>query len=148
MKFETAIAFVKDAEGLCLNAYQDGAGVLTIGWGHTGPDVRKGLEISRERADELLQEDMAWVLDLIKITVRVPLNEGQGAAITSLIFNIGSGAWRRSTILRRLNAGDMPGAAREFPRWNKITVGGRKVESAGLVNRRKRERAMFEGKPR
>ncbi len=140
-----ATDFIKSAEGLRLKAYQDGAGVWTIGYGHTGPGVREGLEISRERAEELMQEDMGWALKLIKITVRVPLSDGQHAAVTSLAFNIGPGEWRRSTILRRLNAGDMPGAAREFPRWNKITVGGRKIISAGLANRRARERAMFEG---
>lgn len=135
--------FIKDAEGLRLEAYRDGAGVWTIGYGHTGPSVREGLTITAERAEVHLRADMSWALDLIEATVKVQLSESQHAAVTSLIFNIGPGAWKSSTALRRINAGNYAGAADAMTWWNKITVDGKKVVSPGLVNRRERERALF-----
>jgi len=139
----TAIDFIKKAEGLRLEAYLDGAGIPTIGFGHTGPDVKMGMKIDADQADDLLRNDMAWALDLVRTTVKVELTKGQHSACTSLIFNIGPGAWRKSTVLRRLNAGNYEGAAEAILMWNKITVGGKKVRSRGLAIRRERERKLF-----
>ena len=91
----------------------------------------------------LLASGMAWAGDTGRRSWRVVITPRQRAALVSITFNIGSGGFRRSTLLRRLNAGNYEGAADAFLMWNKITVNGRKVVSLGLSNRRERERALF-----
>jgi len=130
---------IKEFEGCELSSYRCQAGVLTIGYGHTGPDVGEGMTITQQKADELLQHDAAWVEKAIKHTVNVPLTDGQEAAIASLVFNIGAGAWRSSTALKRLNAGDYAGCAEAMQWWNKAD--GR--VSKGLVRRRETEAKLF-----
>ncbi len=137
------VDIIKASEGLRLKAYRDSAGVLSIGFGHTGPDVREGLAITEAKAEALLATDIAWAVDTVRRSVRVTLSVEQHAALVSLTFNIGSGGFRTSTVLRRLNAGNYEGAADAILMWNKITVGGVKVRSAGLATRRERERALF-----
>lgn len=136
---------LREFEGLRLVAYQDVAGVWTIGYGHTGPDVRKGLTITRDRAEDLLYRDLAWVRAEIEESVKVPLKAHQEDALSSLIFNIGASAWRKSTVLRRLNAGDYAGAAEAIAMWNKARVNGKLTVVPGLVRRREAERTMFVG---
>ncbi len=133
---------IKVFEGLRLKAYRDGGGKWTIGWGHT-QGVVYGMVITEERAEEFLREDMAWAIDTVRRTVKVALTNEQRAASISITFNIGSGGWKSSTILRRLNAGDYEGAADAFLLWNKITVDGVKKYDQGLANRREKERAVF-----
>lgn len=130
-------------EGLRLKAYRDQGGVWTIGWGHTGDDVHEGMTITRAEAEALLAHDIGWAARAVDNTVTVPINDKMKAALASMIFNIGAGGWRSSTALRRLNAGDYEGCAEAMTRWNKVTVNGRKITSAGLVNRREHERALF-----
>jgi len=134
---------IKEFEGLRLDAYLDVAGILTIGYGHTGPDVKSGMKITKARADDLLHKDMQWAIDAVSKSVTVPTNQYQQAALISLTFNIGAGAFKSSTLLRKLNAGDIEGAANEFCRWNKATVGGKKTVINGLTRRRESERALF-----
>ena len=138
-----AVDIIKKFEGLRLEAYRDSAGVWTIGYGHTGPDVLAGKVITDERAVQLLITDIAWATDTVRRAVRVTLTEEQRAALVSLTFNIGSAAFLSSTVLRRLNASNFEGAADAFLMWNKITVQGQKVISTGLKNRRERERTIF-----
>ncbi len=137
------IDIIKKSEGLRLTAYRDDAGVWTIGYGHTGLDVHEGLTITEAKAEALLMTDIAWAVDTVRRSVRVALTEEQRAALVSLTFNIGSGGFRGSTVLRRLNAGNYEGAADAILLWNKITVDGEKVVWPGLSNRRERERALF-----
>lgn len=134
---------IKESEGLRLTAYRDSAGVWTIGYGHTGLSVHEGMEITEAKAEALLAADIAWAVDTVRRSCRVVITPSQRAALVSITFNIGSGGFRRSTLLRRLNAGNYEGAADAFLMWNKITVNGRKVVSLGLSNRRERERALF-----
>ena len=138
-----AVDFIKQAEGLRLKAYRDEGGTWTIGYGHTGPDVTDGSTITVERADQLLERDIAWAIDTVRRAVRVTLTEEQRAALISLTFNIGSGGFLSSTVLRRLNAGNYEGAADAILMWNKITRNGVKERDQGLVNRRERERMLF-----
>ncbi len=138
-----AVDIIKREEGLLLTAYRDGAGNWTVGFGHVGPDVHEGLVITEAKAEALLATDIAWAVDTVRRSVHVALTTEQRAALVSLVFNIGSGAFRKSTVLRRLNAGNYEGAADAFLMWNKITVGGTKTISPGLSNRRERERALF-----
>ncbi len=138
-----AVEIIKASEGLRLESYRDGAGNWTVGFGHTGPDVHEGLVITEAEAEELLATDIAWAVDTVRRSVRVTLTTEQRAALVSLVFNIGSSAFNKSTVLRRTNSSDLEGAADAFLMWNKITVNGVKKRSAGLANRRERERALF-----
>lgn len=127
-------------EGLRLQAYPDpgtGGEPWTIGVGHTG-GVKKGDRITRDQAMEYLAKDLAAAEAAIA-AVRAPLNQNQFDALVSLVFNIGAGAFRGSTLLRLLNMGDYGGAADQFLRWNR--AGGRVMD--GLTNRRRDERALF-----
>ena len=138
-----AVDFIKQAEGLRLKAYRDDGGTWTIGYGHTGPEIHNGYQITAERAEQLLVRDIAWATDTVRRAVRVSLTEEQRAALISLTFNIGSGGFLTSTVFRRLNAGNYEGAADAILMWNKITRNGVKERDQGLVNRRERERMLF-----
>lgn len=134
-------------EGTVLTAYLDSVGVWTIGTGHTSaagePKVVKGMKITAWEADQILTRDLAAVERAIAAAVKVPLNQNEVDALVSLVFNIGAGAFAKSTLLRKLNAGDRAGAADQFLVWNKGTVNGKKVELRGLTIRRQDERKQF-----
>jgi lysozyme len=138
---ESGLTLIRQFEGLRLRAYRDAVGVATIGYGTTR-GVKMGQEISKERAEELLREDVARFDGYIEALVRVPLTQGQWDALSSFVYNLGPGALEKSTLLRLLNAGDYSGAAAQFDRW--VYASGKKL--AGLVKRRAAERALFEGK--
>lgn len=130
---------IKEHEGLRLEAYLPTPNdVWTIGYGHTST-AKKGMVISEEQAEALLRKDIAWVEDAINKNVVVPLNQNQYDALASLIYNIGAGAFSKSTLLRLLNMGDYEGAANQFPRWNKQK--GKVLK--GLTRRREEERQLF-----
>ena len=133
-------------EGLRLAAYPDllAGGILTIGFGHTGPDVQRGMTISRVRAFELLREDTSGAARQVGELVHRPLNQSQFDALVSLVFNAGS-APLFGTLGRLLNQGDVAGAAGQFGKWVKSRKNGRLVTIQGLVNRRAAEEAMFNG---
>lgn len=143
---EPGLNLLKSFEQLRLKAYRDQGGVLTIGWGHTGRDVRPGLVITRERADELLKADLASAEVAVCDLVSTALPDNRFDAVVCLVFNIGRDAFSRSTIRRYLNAGAWDKAAAQFAVWNKVTdrATGQKVVSAGLINRRAAERKLFE----
>lgn len=139
---QRGIDAIKRHEGARLNAYLDVAGIPTIGVGHT-QGVELGQQITQAQADEFLRSDLAWVEQCIAETVQVSLTQQQYDALCSLIFNIGAGAFKGSTLLRHLNAGDYSGAADEFLRWNKARVNGVMTVVPGLASRRAVERSMF-----
>lgn len=139
----TSLNKIKLWEGLRLKAYQDQAGVWTIGFGHTGPDVHEGLEITEEQAEELLLEDLQEAQAAVGRYVKVELTDNQYGALVSFVFNVGGGAFRNSTLLKKLNAGDYAAVPGQLARWNKITVGGKKVTNEGLVNRRAAEAGLW-----
>jgi lysozyme len=140
-------AAIKLREGVVLTAYLDSVGVWTIGVGHTAaagaPKVSPRMKISAAEADEILSRDLAIFESAVSGAVRVPLNQNEFDALVSLAFNIGAGAFAKSTLVRRLNAGDRKGAADQFLVWNKGTVKGKKVEIKGLTTRRVAERKQF-----
>jgi lysozyme len=142
----SGLELISRFEGLRLTAYDDGFGTWTIGYGHTGPDVHPGLTITRARALELLARDVRGAEACISGLVKVPLNQCQFDALTSLVFNSGS-APLHGTLGQKLNAGDYAGAAQEFLRWNKARVHGKLEVSLGLVRRRQAEMAMFGAQP-
>lgn len=136
---DAGVALVREFEGCRLDAYRCPAGIPTIGYGATGPDIRMGMVWTQEQADARLVEDLARFADGVERLVEVDLSDNQFAAIVSFAYNVGLGALAGSTLLRKLNAGDYEGAADQFPRWNK--GGGRVLP--GLVRRRAAERDLF-----
>lgn len=135
------IALIKFYEGLRLKTYLCSAGVLTIGYGHTGPDVKAGMTISEQEADELLRKDLKRFEDGVESLVKVDLAEDEFSALVAFAFNVGLGNLKTSTLLRLLNNGDYSGAAAQFGRWAK--AGGKTLP--GLVKRRESESRMFQG---
>lgn len=137
---DDGIELIKSFEDCKLEAYQDSVGVWTLGVGHTGPDVFRGRTITQKEADALLRKDLAAAERCVNMSTNVELTQHEFDALTSLVFNIGCGAFRGSTLLRKLNDSLHDAAAEQFGRWNK--AGGQ--ELAGLTRRREAERNLFE----
>jgi lysozyme len=141
----SATKIISEFEGLRLRAYQDTGNIWTIGFGttinpETGLPIKKGDIITKEKALAWLRINVAGLETQIKKLVKVPLNPNQLTALTSLAYNIGIGAFSRSTLLRLLNAGtDKNTVAAQFIRWNKVK--GKEVP--GLTRRRKLEAELF-----
>lgn len=137
-----AIDLIKRSEGLYLKRYICAAGVPTIGYGCTrwwdGGPIPVGATITPEQTEQLLRRDLAQ----FELRTRLDAKKGnpeQIGAMTSFAFNLGSAALRSSTLLRKHKAADYPGAANEFPRWNK--AGGRVLR--GLTIRREAEKRLY-----
>lgn len=114
-------------------------GTLTVGYGHTGPDVKIGEAITQGRAENLLSDDLDEAEIGVEDLTVPPLSGNEFAALVSLAYNIGLGNFGKSTLLKKLNAGDKLGASQEFARWNKSK--GKVL--AGLTRRRAAEAALF-----
>ena len=140
---DAGLDHIKSHEGLRTTAYRDPVGILTIGYGHTGADVKPGQRITEAQAEQLLRKDVGWAEDAVRKNVKVPLTQGQFDALVSFTFNCGAGALGKSTLLKKLNAGDYAGAQAEFGNWVR---GGGKV-LPGLVRRRQEEARMFGNAP-
>lgn len=138
---ERGRVFITDWEGLRTKAYKDVAGIWTIGVGHTGPDVHEGLVWSKEQSDQALRVDLFEAERDIQETVRVPLSQAEFDALVSWQFN--TGGLRGSTLLKRLNEGNRDKVDDEMRRWNKATVGGKKVVIPGLTARRLSESELW-----
>ncbi len=136
---ENGLNLIKTFEGCRLTAYKCPAGVWTIGYGHTGADVKQGLKISRERADSLLKQDVLVHSNNVSRLVKVPLTQNQFDALVSFEYNVGYANFSKSTMLRLLNQRQYLAAANQFDRW---IYANRKVLS-GLVKRRKAEKTLF-----
>ena len=136
------LALVKAFEGCKLDSYRCAAGVATIGYGHTGPDVRIPMSITPERAEELLENDLRrFETGVEALTGGVPTDANQFSALVSLAFNIGLSALATSTVLKRHKLGNKMGAANAILMWNR--GGGRVL--AGLTRRREAERKLYLG---
>lgn len=145
---------IMENEGLRLRAYRCPAGILTIGYGHTG-DVQEGHVISKHQAEVILEHDIWCAERIVEQSVKPTLNGNQFSALTSFVFNVGQGkkdvkdgfvhlkSGEPSTLLRKLNARTFLSAAEELLKWTKGTVNGARVELPGLVKRRAAERALF-----
>jgi lysozyme len=126
-------------EGCRLKAYRCPAGVLTIGWGHTGDDVRADSVWTQQQADEAFTRDIERYERGVLSCVTVALQQHQFDALVSFAYNCGLGNLRGSTLLAMLNRGDFEGAAGQFIRW--ISKG--KPAEKGLTKRRKAETLLF-----
>lgn len=130
--------------GYKLNAYKCPAGLWTISAGltyypETRQKVKEGDTVTQEQAVDMFL-DMLKEFELkVKKAVKVDLTDNQFSALVSFTFNCGAGNLQRSTLLKKVNAGDLDGAAAEFEKWNK--AGGKVLR--GLTNRRREERELF-----
>lgn len=131
-------SMTKQFEGLRLEAYQDGGGVWTIGYGHTA-GVKPGQVITAEQADTFLKADLGHAEVVVGQYTHLPLTQNQFDALVDFVFNLGLGQFMRSTLLAKLNNNDFAGASAEFIRWNKDN--GKVV--AGLTRRRQAETNLF-----
>jgi lysozyme len=137
------IKLIKDFEGERLGAYLCPAGVWTIGYGHTDaagpPKVTPGMVITKREAEEILRKDLIKYENAVTQAANVPLKQHQFDALVSLCYNIGPGAFRKSTLVRKLNRGEYDAIPAELMKWNKAN--GR--ELAGLTRRRRAEAALW-----
>jgi lysozyme len=137
--------FVKAKEGLSLTAYLCPAGVWTIGYGNTsyetGIKVKQGDKISKERAELLFNNTFEnFALQVKQLVFKSTLNDNQFSALVSFAYNVGIGALKSSTLLKKVKANPNDNTiANEFAKWNK---GGGKV-LAGLTSRRAKESDIY-----
>lgn len=137
----TAIGLIAGYEGFVDHTYTDAVGVKTIGYGHTGADVKAGQTITRKAAEELLVKDADRHWKQARKYIKVPLYQHEADAYASFVFNVGVGNFRNSTLLKKLNAGDYAGACAQLKKW--VYAGGKKLP--GLVKRREAEYRMCMG---
>jgi lysozyme len=134
------VALIKKFEGCELEAYQCSANVWTIGYGHTR-GVKEGDEISADKAEYILLEDLIEFEKYVDQLVTVSLNQDQFDALVAWTFNLGPTNLKESTMLLRLNDGKYDEVPAEMARWNRS--GGEVLE--GLKRRRKAEGLLFQG---
>lgn len=138
------LCLIKRWEGLKLQAYRDGCGTLTIGYGHTDatgnpPKVCEDMTITESEAEEILRRDLRDCAYQVQKMVKVPLSDHEFAALVSFCYNVGYNNLRKSTLLRKLNLGRYSDVPAELMKWNKS--GGKVVR--GLSNRRAAEAGLW-----
>lgn len=134
------IDLIKKHEGVRTTAYLCPAGVWTIGYGHTGKEIRAGSTISLEEAEELLRSDLVLFEDVVSKYVESTLTQNQFDALVSLVYNIGAGAFLGSTLFRLVNTTpNHPDIEIEFAKW--VNACGRRLP--GLVKRRADEANLY-----
>lgn len=129
---------IRQFEGCRLDSYRDSGGVLTVGFGHTGPDVRDEETITPEQAEQLLEAD-AMKAGAAVCRLAHSTTQNQFDALTDFVFNLGADALAGSTLLQKHNHGDFAGAAAEFGRW--VHCKGRVLP--GLIRRRAAEAHLY-----
>ncbi len=144
---DAGIALIKRWEGERLTAYLCPANVWTIGVGHTAamgdPKPVSGMRITSDEASAILRRDLAQIERDVDAAVSVTLNQRQFDTLVSFVFNVGIGAFRKSTLLKKLNAGDYQAVPEELMKWTR--AGGKVLQ--GLVSRRKSEADFWRGAP-
>jgi len=134
---KSTLDYITEEEGYRNKAYKDTKGLWTIGVGHLiKPDEQHLITttLTDEQVKDLLKSDLKWCSEAVETSVKVPLTQKQFDALYSLCFNIGGTAFKKSTVVRRLNENDYKGAADAILMWNKPAV---------LEKRRRRERDLF-----
>ncbi len=143
-----------------IDAYLDPVGIWTIGWGHAIPwrgGFLRGSEhaatarslypggLTVAQAEALLRDDVGATAERVRRLAPATIDDGAYGALLSFAFNVGCGALERSTLLKRLKAGDRQAAADQFLAWDKARVGSVLTALPGLTRRRRAERALFVG---
>lgn len=133
-------ALIKQFEGCRLKAYLCPAGVPTIGWGATGPDIKLGLTWTQAQADDRLAKDIArFATGVTALLGGRPTTQGQFDALVDFAFNLGTGALGKSTLLTLHKSGEFKAAADQFARW--VNANGKPLP--GLVRRRAAEMELY-----
>ena len=135
----TGLKLTQSFESCRLVPYQDDGGVWTDGWGNTHGVTPHGPAITQKKADDDLAINVGSAVHTVNFFVHIDLKQNEFDALVDFVFNVGSGNFTGSTLLRKLNMHDMVGAAHEFERWDMDN--GKHV--AGLLRRRKAEEAMW-----
>ena len=141
---KNGLHLTENFEGLRLTAYPDPAthgDPWTIGYGHTGAEVHQGMTITQDQAEEFLMQDVQKAVQTVNSKEHTDLTQNEFDALVDFVFNCGAGNFAGSTLLKKINAGDMEGAALEFQKWDKAA--GHVM--AGLVRRRQAETDLFKG---
>lgn len=140
---EAGLALIRCYEGFRAKAYRCPVGVLTIGYGHTSmagpPEVRAGMVMSKRQAEEVLSADVAVFASEIARFIRPALTSNQFSALVSFAYNVGVGAFRKSSVLAAVNRNDFDSVPRRLNLW--VKAGGRVL--SGLVKRRASEGQLF-----
>ncbi len=131
-----AAAVIPSLEGVEHKPYQDIVGVWTVCYGHTGADIIKSKTYTEAECQALLNKDLRTVANQIDPLIKRQIPDTTRAALYSFTYNVGAGAFRQSTLLKKINAGDTVGACNELRRWT--YAGGKQWK--GLMNRREIER--------
>ncbi len=138
---DAGLALTKEFEGLRLEAYRDSGSIWTIGYGHTGRDVRPERRVSEFEAEVLLRTDLRDAIACVNRAVDVEIAQHEFDALVDFCYNVGRGNFERSSLLGKVNLEDFAGATVQFGLW--VNVDMKPV--AGLVRRRAAEAAMFRG---
>jgi lysozyme len=140
---EEGLALIRQSEGLRLASYRDAVGVWTIGYGHTSaagePLVSPGQKITKEEADAILRRDVEKFSVGVRTMLKRRLADQQFSALVSFAYNVGLGAFRKSSVLQAVNAGDDAGVPQRLSLW--VKAGGRTLP--GLVKRRAAEASLY-----
>lgn len=143
---QAGIDLIKQWEGKYLKAYHGAAdrpGLWTVGFGHTAaagpPVVTAGMVVTEHEAENILRSDLSKVESEVEQLVTVPLNDNQFAVLVSFVFNVGGANFRKSTLLKKLNAGDYDSIPSELMKWT--MANGKRVQ--GLANRRAAEAGLW-----
>lgn len=119
------------------------SGKPTIGYGFTAKNLVSKCKMTQAEVDAELARLVKLCKNRLYKTIKVKLNKNQEIALISFIYNVGGANFAESTLAKKINEGDFVGASNEFARWKYTTVNGKKVVSQGLINRRAKEKAMF-----
>lgn len=141
---DNAAALVRKWEGCHLKAYPDpasGGDPWTIGFGATGPGIRRGVVWTQQQAEQRLEQDVKRFVDGVRRLLQRPATDKQLGAMASLAYNIGLGRFEKSTLLRLFNEGKVEAAGKQFGVWT--LASGKRMQ--GLVNRRADEALVFAG---
>jgi lysozyme len=146
---QDCVELVKKFEGLhklkddgLVHSYRCPANKWTLGYGAT-KGIRSGMRCTIEEAEQRLITDLDEHGKIVKRLVNVPLTQGQYDALVSFVFNLGGGAFKSSTLLKRLNSGNYDDCPEQIMRWNKARVDGKLQPLRGLTRRRAAEAAVF-----
>lgn len=137
---DKGLSLIKKFEGLRLESYLCPSSIPTVGYGHTS-GIKLGMTITEEQAEIYLKQDLESFEQCVNTWTTVPLNQNEFDALVSFSFNVGCGAYSKSTLLRLLNEGaPKKEVAEQFDRWVKGADG---QPLQGLVNRRSAEKELF-----
>jgi len=133
---QAGLDLLKSFEKCVLSSYKDQGGVWTIGWGHTGPEVVEGMVVTPEQANAILEADLEHRAYPLEEYLRVEVTDNQYSALCCLVYNIGLGAFRTSSVLKAINANWSDSTVLDmWRRWDKVHG----EVSKGLDNRRQAE---------